>query len=215
MQLTLGVTTPILAAGTASFKFASDLNENLNKTEVAFKENASSVIDWSKTTLKQYGLAQSTALEMAATWGDMGTSMEIPLDSATEMSQTLVELAADLASFKNISIERTQTALNAVYTGETESLKELGVVMTEANLEAYAMAKGMEKSYSEMSQAEKVTLRYQYVLDKTKNSQGDFARTSDSAANQMRIAQESAKELAAEFGQKLLPAGTKLLNFAK
>lgn len=212
--LTLGVTTPLLAAGTASFKFASDLQENINKTEVAFKENSDDVIAWSKTTLKQYGLAQSTALEMAATWGDMGTSMEIPLDSATEMSKTLVGLAADLASFKNISIDRAQTALNAVYTGETESLKELGVVMTQANLEAYAMSKGIEKNYQDMSEAEKVTLRYQYVLDKTQNSQGDFARTSDSAANQMRIAQESAKELAAEFGQKLLPVGTKILNFA-
>lgn len=212
--LTLGVTTPLLAAGTASFKFASDLNENLNKTEVAFEKNADDVVKWSETTLKQYGLAQSTALEMAATWGDMGTSMEIPLDSATEMSKTLVGLAADMASFKNISIDRAQTALNAVYTGETESLKELGVVMTQANLEAYAMSKGIEKNYQDMSEAEKVTLRYQYVLDKTKNSQGDFARTSDSAANQMRIAQESVKELAAEFGQKLLPVGTKVLNFA-
>lgn len=213
-MLTLGVTTPLLAAGTASFKFASDLNENLNKTEVAFGKNADDVVKWSETTLKQYGLAQSTALEMAATWGDMGTSMEIPLDSATEMSKTLVGLAADMASFKNISIDRAQTALNAVYTGETESLKELGVVMTQANLEAYAMSKGIEKNYQDMSEAEKVTLRYQYVLDKTKNSQGDFARTSDSAANQMRIAQESVKELAAEFGQKLLPVGTKVLNFA-
>lgn len=212
--LTLGVTTPILGAGLASFKYASDLEENLNKTEVAFKENSDEVIEWSKTTLKQYGLAQSTALNMASTWGDMGTSMGIPLDTATEMSKTLVGLSADLASFKNISIDRAQTALNAVYTGETESLKELGVVMTEANLEAYAMAKGTEKSYKEMDQAEKVSLRYQYVLDKTQNSQGDFARTSDSAANQMRIAQESAKELAAEFGKKLLPAGTKILEFA-
>ena len=73
--LTLGVTTPILGAGLASFKYASDLEENLNKTEVAFKENSDEVIEWSKTTLKQYGLSQSTALNMASTWGDMGTSM--------------------------------------------------------------------------------------------------------------------------------------------
>ncbi len=213
-SLTKYVTTPLLGLGTLSFKSASDLNENLNKTEVAFGENADVIVKWSKTTLKQYGLAQNSALEMAATWGDMGTSMELPLDTATEMSISLVGLAADMASFKNISVERAQTALNSVYTGETESLKALGIVMTEANLEAYAMAKGIKKSYKDMSQAEKVTLRYQYVLDKTKNAQGDFSRTSDGAANQMRIAQESAKELAASFGQKLLPVGTKLLKFA-
>lgn len=213
-KLTLGVTTPIVGAAAASFKFASDLNENLNKTEVAFGENADAVIQWSKTTLKQFGLSQSTALEMGATWMDMGTSMEIPLDTATDMSKNLVGLSADMASFKNISIERAQTALNGIYTGETEALKGLGIVMTEANLEAYALSKGTETSYKNMDQAQKVSLRYQYVLDKTKNSQGDFSRTSDAAANQMRIAKESAKELAASFGEKLLPVGTKLLQFA-
>lgn len=213
-SFTTKLTFPIAAAAVASFKYASDLNENINKTDVAFAQNAEIVKEWSKTTLNKYGLAQSTALEMAATWGDMGTSMELPLDTATEMSKTLVGLAADMASFKNISVERAQTALNAVYTGETESLKTLGIVMTEANLKEYALSKGIQKSYSEMTQAEKVTLRYQYVLSKTTNAQGDFERTSDGAANQMRIAQESAKELAAEFGKHLLPIGTEILKNA-
>lgn len=210
--LTKSITLPIAGAAVASFKYASDLEENINKTDVAFGNNADEVKKWSKTTLERFGLAQSTALEMAATWGDMGTSMDLPLDTATEMSKTLVGLAADMASFKNISVERAQTALNAVYTGETESLKDLGVVMTETNLKEYAMTKGITKSYSEMSQAEKVALRYEYVLEKTANAQGDFERTSDGAANQMRITQESVKELAAEFGQELLPIGAEVLK---
>lgn len=210
--LTKALTLPIAGAAVASFKFASDLEENINKTDVAFGDNADEIKKWSKTTLDRFGLSQSTALEMAATWGDMGTSMDLSLDTATDMSKTLVGLAADMASFKNISVDRAQTALNAVYTGETESLKSLGVVMTEANLKEFAMTKGIKKSYSEMSQAEKVAIRYQYVLDKAANAQGDFARTTDGAANQMRIAQESAKELAAEFGKELLPVGVEILK---
>ena len=211
--MTKYVTAPILAAGVASFKMASDLQENINKTEVAFGDASDSVLKWSENTITQFGLAQSTALEMASQFGDMATSMGFADTEAASMSQTLVGLAADLSSFKNISTDQSMTALNAIFTGETESLKRLGVVMTEANLQAYAMSKGIKTSYKEMSQAEKVSLRYNYVLDMTKNAQGDFARTSDGAANQMRMVQERVKQLGAEFGQKLLPVGEKILSF--
>lgn len=211
--MTKYVTTPILAAGVASFKMASDLQENMNKTEVAFGDSADEVVKWSETTIDKFGLAQSTALEMASQFGDMATSMGFTTDEASGMSQTLVGLAADLASFKNIGTDQAMTALNAIFTGETESLKRLGVVMTEANVQAYAMSKGIKKSYKEMSQAEKVSLRYQYVLDMTKNAQGDFERTSDGAANQMRMMRERVKELGAQFGEKLLPVGEKILKF--
>lgn len=207
------VTAPILAAGVASFKMASDLQENMNKTEVAFGDAADGVVKWSENTIEKFGLAQSTALEMASQFGDMATSMGFTTDEAAGMSESLVGLAADLSSFKNISTDQSMTALNAIFTGETESLKRLGVVMTEANLQAYAMSKGLSKSYKEMSQAEKVSLRYNYVLEMTKNAQGDFERTSDGAANQMRIMRERVKELGAQFGEKLLPVGEKILSF--
>lgn len=211
--MTKYVTTPILAAGVASFKLASDLQENLNKTEVAFGEASDSVIKWSENTISQFGLAQSTALEMASQFGDMATSMGMTDEAAADMSTSLVGLAADLASFKNISTDQAMNALNGVFTGETKSLKTLGVVMTQSNLKAYAMSKGIQKNIKDMSEAELVTLRYQYVLDKTKNAQGDFARTSDGAANQMRMVKERVKELGAQFGEKLLPIGEKLLSF--
>jgi hypothetical protein len=127
------------------------------------------------------------------------------------MSTQLVGLAGDLASFKNIDIEQATTALAGVFTGETESLKRLGIVMTEVNLKQFAMDKGLNSNIKNMSQAEKVALRYQFILDKTSNAQGDFARTGGGAANQMRIFQEALKQLAANFGQILLPAFTKIL----
>ena len=210
--LTAGLTVPLAAAGTAAVKYSSDMQEAINKVEVAFGGAADSVKEWSSTTLNSIGLAQGTALDMAALFGDMATSMGYSQDAAAQMSMALVNLAADLASFKNIGIDQASTALKSIFTGETESLKELGVVMTQANLEAYAVAEGYTTAYTAMDQAQQVAVRYQYVLANTQNAQGDFARTSDSTANQLRIFRESLKEAAATAGDELLPVITPIIG---
>lgn len=210
--LTADLTVPLAAAGVASVNFSSDMQEAINKVEVAFGGAADSVKEWSSTTLNSIGLAQGTALDMAALFGDMATSMGYSQDAAAQMSMALVNLAADLASFKNIGIDQASTALKSIFTGETESLKELGVVMTQANLEAYALAEGYTTAYTAMDQAQQVAVRYQYVLANTQNAQGDFARTSDSTANQLRIFRESLKEAAATAGDELLPVITPIIG---
>ncbi|HAP5309827.1 TPA: peptidoglycan DD-metalloendopeptidase family protein [Enterococcus faecalis] len=257
----------IAGAGKKAFDYASDTNEALNKVEVAFGDNNKVVEDWSKSTLTNIGLAQGTALDLAATYGDMSTSMGIGTEEAAKMSTSLVDLAGDLASFKNIGIDRVNTALNGVFTGETEALKGLGIVMTQTNLEQFAMASGALQSsvdnskaaknamarekaqdrlnkaikkhgensieardaqlklteaeskgeevqqakLDSLSQEELVRLSYNYVMSKTKNSQGDFARTSDQAANATRVFTESIKETSAKLGQGLLPIFTPLI----
>ena len=211
-SLSLKLTAPIVAAGTASVKFASDLEESINKVDVAFGNNSDEVLAWSETTLEQFGIAKGTALDMAATFGDMGTSMGLTTGEASKMSTSLSGLAGDLASFKNIDIKQAMTALNGVFTGETESLKTLGIVMTQTNLDAYALANGFGKTTKEMTEAEKVNLRYSYVMNATKNAQGDFARTSDGTANSMRVFQESLKELGATMGQNILPVVTPIIQ---
>lgn len=203
--MTLGVTLPILAAGAAAFKMASDYNESLNKVEVAFGYAAGSIESWSETTLKSFGIAKGTALDMAASYGDMATSMGLSKSAAADMSKQMVSLAGDMASFKNMDIAEVNTALTAVFTGETESLKRMGIVMTEANLQSFAMSQGIKENVKDMTQAEQVQLRYNYVLANTKNAQGDFARTGGGAANQMRIFTESVKEVGANIGQVLIP----------
>lgn len=210
--LSAAITAPILLAGGASIKLASDVEESTNKVNVAFGSSAKSVQDFSKTTLDSYGIASGTALEMASLFGDMATSMGLPQAAAAKMSTSLVGLAGDLSSFKNIGIEQAQTALAGIFTGETESLKKLGIVMTEAALQEYAYAQGIRTKVADMGQAEKVQLRYNYVLEKTKNAQGDFERTGGGAANQMRIFQEVLKELGASLGAVILPAFTKIIT---
>ena len=212
-RLSVGLTLPLGIAGGAAIKMAADFEESMNKVNVAFKDASGEVKEFSKTTLSEFGIAQGTALDMAALFGDMSTSMGLTTNEAAKMSTALVGLAGDLASFKNMNIEEVTTALNGVFTGETESLKRLGIVMTQVNLQQFAMEQGIKKTIKQMTQAEKVQLRYNFVMAKTSNAQGDFARTSDGAANQMRIFQESMKELGATFGAVILPAFTKLVSF--
>ncbi len=210
--MSMAVTLPVVAGFALMIKGASDMNETLNKVDVAFKDNAKEVRDWGNTTLKNIGLAKGTALDAAALFGDMATSMGLSTGESAKMSMSMVNLAGDLASFKNISIDMANTALKGIFTGETEAMKNLGIVMTVTNLEAYALSKGIKKSYESMSQAEKVNLRYAYVMSVTKNAQGDFARTFSGTANQMRYSAERVKELSAAMGAKLLPITGRLLE---
>lgn len=211
-DITKYITVPAIAAGTAAFNLASDYEESLNKVDVAFAESAEDVKDWAQTATDQFGLSESAALSATALYGDMATSMGFAQDVAADMATELTGLAGDLASFKNIGIDQAMTALNGVFTGETESLKMLGVVMTEVNLEEFAA--GMGLVYKEMSQAEKVTLRYQYVMAKTANAHGDYARTSDGTANSVRTFTAELENLGATFGQELLPVITPAIQTA-
>lgn len=210
--MSVGITVPLTAAGTAAVNAASDFDENLNKVDVAFGKNAQSVKEWANTAITQFGLSKNQALQATSLFGDMATSMGINQKQATAMSISMAGLAGDLASFKNVGIDQAMTALNGVFTGETESLKQLGIVMTEVNLEEFAKKTG--KVYSEMSQAEKVQLRYNYVMEMSKNAQGDYARTADGTANSLRTFQGSVDNLSIAIGQNLTPVITPLVQKA-
>lgn len=210
--LTVGVTTPLAVAGKGMVDAASDFDENLNKISVAFGDSADDVKAWADTATESFGLSMNQALEATSLFGDMATSMGISQSEAASMSTSLAGLAGDMASFKNIGIDEAMTALNGVFTGETESLKQLGIVMTEVNLQEFADGLGLV--YDDMTQAEKVQLRYNYVMAMSKNAIGDYARTSDGTANSMRTFQASVENLAIALGQNLLPIVTPIIQKA-
>jgi heme oxygenase len=209
-KMTASITLPLAAAGAASMKLASDLEESRNKVQVVFGSMAQSVEDFAANALESYGLAEGSALTMASTFGAMASSMGLSEQASASMSTSLTALAADMASFYNVSTEVAQTSLQGVFTGETEALKKFGIVMTQTNLEDFA--KKMGKTYDQMSEGEKVLTRYAFVLDATKDAQGDFARTSDGAANTFRVFQESLKELGASLGEQILPIITPIVQ---
>lgn len=176
--------------GKTALDTASDLEEVQNVVNVTFGSAAAEINKFSKSAIKSFGLSELSAKRYASTFMAMSNGMGVATDSGKTMSIELTKLVGDMASFYNVSQDIASTALTSVYTGETESLKKFGVVMTEANLEAFALSRGITKQYSAMSQAEKVALRYNYVMAQTSQAQGDFARTSGSWANQIRILKE-------------------------
>ena len=210
--LTIGVTTPVIAAGAAIYKYSSDLTEAENKTKEVFKNMSGDVLAWSETSLDKMGMARSTALDAASLYGGMATAMGLTRKKATDMSKSLTELSVDLASFHNTSLDQASTALKSIFTGETETLKNYGIVMTEANLKAYALSQGIKTNYTEMTQAEKVQLRYNFVLNASKDAIGDYERNCGEAASQMKKLPEALKELATSFKDNVEPAITPVIT---
>ena len=206
------VSLPLALAGGAAVKMAIDMKESINKVDVAFKKHSKSVKEFAKTTLNQFGIAEDSALDMAALFGDMATSMGINTKEAASMSKSMVGLVGDLASFKNLNIDQTGEKLRAVFTGMGRSLLDLGIVMNETTMQTFLTANGIETLFKDMTQAEKATWRLKYVLSVTKNAQGDFQRTQESAANQLRIFRGRIKELAISFGEVLIPPLEKALK---
>ena len=194
----------LIKVGKQAVQTASDLQEVQNVVEVSFGSMSAEVDKFAENALKKFGLSKLSAKQFASTFMAMSNGMGVAAEAGKNMSLNLTALAADMASFYNVEQDVAFTALKSVFTGETETLKRFGIVMTEANLEAYALSQGITKSYSAMSQAEKVALRYSFVLNATKGAQGDFARTSNNWANQVRILKEQFKELAGIIGSGLL-----------
>jgi len=209
-SLTTKFTLPIAAAFTAAGKSASDYEENLNKIDVAFGDSADEVKKWADTATKQFGLSKVAATEATAGFGALSKGIGLSEKSAAEVSTTLAGLSSDLASYFNTGTDVSAKALEGIFTGESEALKKFGVVMTETNLQKFAADHGMV--WKEASQSEKVMLRYQYVLEKTKDAQGDYSRTADGTANSFRTFQATLQNLATTLGQKLLPIITPIVQ---
>ena len=173
---------------------------------------ADEVEKFAKSAVQNFGMSELTAKRMASTFMSMANGMGLAAKDGKNMSLQLTALAGDMASFYNVEQDVAQTALSSIFTGETESLKKFGIVLTEANLNAFALSRGITKSYNAMSQAEKVALRYQYVLKATANAQGDFARTSGSWANQVRVLKEQWSQLIGILGKGLIAALTPIVK---
>ena len=190
-----------------SIQLASDLEEVKNVVDTTFGEGATEIYDWAKSASDSFGLtalqAQQFTSRIGAGLKAMGITSE---DELGDMSTTLAGLAGDLASFYNLTADETyQKIFSGVISGETEGLKALGVVMTQTNLEAFALSQGITKNVSAMTAAEKAQLRYQYLLYATSDAQGDFAKTSGSYANQTKILHMNLENLGATIGQTILP----------
>ncbi len=212
LGLSLGI-AGLVALGRQAIKTASDIQEVQNVVDTAFGSMSYKIEEFTKTSIKQFGLSQLSAKEMSSTFMAMASNMVRSAETASDMAINLTKRAADMASFYNRSAEDTATALHGIFTGETEVLKQYGIVQTEVNLQEYAAAHGINKKISAMSQAEKVQLRYNYVMEQTGLAAGDFERTSGNWANQVRILKEQFKELLGVLGTGLITVLNPVVKF--
>lgn len=185
---------------------ASNLQEVQNVVDTTFGDGAEQIYSWSEAAAESFGMSSLQAQNFNGTLGAMLKSMGLTDDAVLKMSTDMVGLAGDMASFYNLDVETAFEKIRAGISGETEPLRQLGINMSVANLEAYALSQGIETAYDKMSQSEQAILRYNYLMSVTADAQGDFAKTSDSFANQQRILQLQWENLSASLGQKLLPS---------
>lgn len=200
--ITLG-TKALVDFGKAAIKTSSDLEEIQNVTDTVFKEMAKDVDEFSKSLIESHGIGELSAKKYASYMGAMLKSSGISGQAMKEMSKDLTLLTADMASFYNLETEEMFQKIMSGMSGATMPLKKLGINMNIAALEAFAMSQGIEKSWREMSQAEQVMLRYQYLMSVTGDAQGDFARNSWNWAHSVKILGEKWKEFLGIIGKGL------------
>lgn len=204
--------TAIAAFGKSCIQLGSDLAEVQNVVDVTFGSMTRQVDAFSKNAITQFGLSELTAKKYMGTYGAMAKSFGITGEAGYQMSAAITGLTGDVASFYNLSTDEAYTKLKSIFTGETESLKELGVVMTQTALDQYALNNGLGKTTAKMTEQEKVMLRYQFVMSTLADSSGDFARTSNSWANQVRVLALRFESLKATIGQGLINAFTPVIQ---
>ena len=202
----------IIDFGAACIELGSDLAEVQNVVDVTFPRMSKKVDEFARNAAGSFGLSETMAKKFTGTFGAMAKAFGFNEQAAYEMSTALTGLAGDVASFYNISQDEAYTKLKSVFTGETESLKDLGIVMTQSALDSYALANGFGKTTAKMTEAEKVALRYKFVTDQLTLASGDFIRTSDGWANQVRILKLQFDSLKATIGQGLINVLTPVIK---
>ena len=190
--------------GKSAIGFGSDITEIENVVDVSFGSMADEAYKFASTAKEQFGLSELAAKQYSGTMMAMMKSSGVAQDAASKMSISLAGLAGDIASFYNIDTDTAFQKIRSGISGEIEPLRQLGINLSVANMEAYALSKGITTSYNAMSQAEKVALRYNYLMSVTGDVQGDFARTSGTWANQVRLLTLNFQSLSAVIGQGLI-----------
>ena len=190
----------------------SNVTEVQNVVDTAFKDLSGQADQWASNAMTNFGLSELSAKKYMGVFGQMNDAMGITGKTALDMAENVTGLTGDVASFYNLGTNEAYTKLKSIWTGETETLKDLGVVMTQTNLDQYALNNGFGKTTAKMTEQEKVMLRYQYVTSALSNATGDFVKTQDSWANQTRILSLRFEQLKASLGKGFIALFTPILR---
>lgn len=201
----------------SSIKAASDLSEQVNKTNVVFGKSGKEVVKWSSGLTRNFGISSRAALEASGTFGNMLVPMGFARDKAAQMSKKMVELAGDMSSFNNADPSAVLEALRSGLAGETEPLRKFGVFLSDARLKQEALTQGLYSGKGALDANAKAAATMALILKDTKDAQGDFERTNTSLANSQRVVSAQWENVSAKIGQVFIPmlatALTKLSEF--
>lgn len=203
--------TKIIQFGNEAINLASDLQEVQNVVDTAFGNMSYKIEDFSKTSIEQFGLSELAAKQWASTMMAMGSGMGQSMEIGSDMAVELTGRLADVMSFYNKTEEEAFTLGKAIYSGETEPLKSIGIIMTENNLSLFAMSKGYKQAYKDMDATNKLLVRQQYFLEQTSLAAGDYTKTADGWANQTRTLSQRWKEMQTVFGETFISLGVLVL----
>lgn len=210
---------------------ASQLTEVQNVVDTTFGDMASKVDDFTKTSIQDFGMSELTVKQISSRFQALGTSVGISseqvangtavankalmsqnntlyktTDSMADMSLNLTKLAGDMASFYDVDQADVAKSLQSIFTGTIAPLRRYGLDLTQATLSEWAMKNGLDANIKSMTQAEKVLLRYNYVMANTQAAQGDFAKTANTWANSVRVLKQEFQAWGSIIGSVVINA---------
>jgi len=212
LAMSAALTVPIAMAAVKFVKSASDMTESIGKMNIVFGKSAHEVEAWAGTTARSIGVSKQQAIEAAGTFGNLFQAMGLGQEAATDMSMSVVTLGADLAAFNNFDPTETLLALRSGLSGEMEPLKKFGVAMNEAAMSSMAMTMGLGDNIQLLTEAEKIQVRYNIIMEQTKTAHGNAAATIGDLAGANRSLQAQIEDVSAAMGERLLPIALKMVT---
>jgi hypothetical protein len=192
---------------------ASNLNEAMSKVGVVFGENAKEIEAWAKGSTANFGMSERAALTSVGTFGNLFSAFGLGSEDTEKFSTSLTELAVDMASFNDMSVDDALNALRSGLSGETEPMKKFGSVLSETRLKTEALTLGLIKNTKEaLDPAAKAQAAYSLIMKDTAVQQGDYDRTAGGTANTMRRVAAEMDNAKVAIGQGLLPIFDGLLK---
>ncbi|MCW5936722.1 MAG: hypothetical protein KIT11_05390 [Fimbriimonadaceae bacterium] len=213
--VSVAIGAPLAAAAVKAVNAARDLGEAQNATNETFKRAAGVVQEFAETSASAYGVSKRAANEYAASLGAIYKASGLTEKASADLSVTTVKLAADLASFKNLSVEDALNKIRSGLVGEIEPLRSVGVLLSDQTLQRRALTEGITEQFSKLDEGTKVQLRFKEILEQTKDAQGDYARTSGDLANQQRTLAAETEDVAAALGETLLPVAKDFVSVVR
>lgn len=211
--LTVGLTLPIMAVGTAAFKMAADLEDAFGASEQVFKGASDSVKEWAESLPSYYGVAAKEAIEYSNMMGSMLKNIGgLTEEEAGKQSAKLIELAADLAAMYGGTTADAVRALTGALKGNNTMLDNYGMAANDAIVKAKAFEMGLISQGQEMSLATKQAATLAVVYDQVGDAQGQAEREAKGSSGAMRSLTTSVRNLATELGDNLLPVITPIIN---